>query len=184
MSSASGSAPGLAVAVVTVSDTRGEADDRSGALIAERLASAGHRIIDRAWIQDDIPTLRGHIQGLIARDDVDVCITTGGTGITVRDVTPEAIEPLVTKQLPGFGELFRWLSYKDIGSSTIQSRALGALCGGTLVFALPGSTGACRLAMDEILVHQLDLTHKPCNFAELLPRIRGESAPPPRSSAS
>jgi molybdenum cofactor biosynthesis protein B len=128
-----------------------------------------HRVI----ITDDIPLIQAQVQGFMADPEIAVVLVTGGTGITRRDVTPEAIAPLATRHIPGFGELFRWLSYADIGTSTIQSRADAWLCDTTLVFALPGSTNACALAMDRILVEQLDARHRPCNFIQLLDRIRG-----------
>lgn len=164
----------LNVAVLTVSDTRTEANDTSGDLINERLISAGHRVVRRAIVTDDLDVLRGRFREWIDDPDVNVIIVTGGTGLTRRDVTPEALKDFVTKPIPGFGELFRMLSYEDIGTSTIQSRAQAALTEDTLVFLLPGSTGACRLAMDRIIIQQLDFRHRPCNFVELLPRIRHE----------
>lgn len=164
----------VTVAVVTVSDTRTEADDRSGATIVEALETAGHELHSKQIVTDDLETIRACVRALIEIAEVDVVITTGGTGITPRDVTPEAVEALMTKPLAGFGELFRWLSFEDIGTSTIQSRATGGLCQRTLVFALPGSTGAVKLGMEKILIPQLDIRHRPCNFAQMLPRIRGE----------
>lgn len=161
------------VAVLTVSDTRTLATDGSGQLACDRLVAAGHVVAAREIVTDDVARIRARLAGWIADDDIDVIITTGGTGITARDVTPEALAPLVTKAIPGFGELMRWLSFEEIGTSTIQSRADGALCGATLVFMLPGSTGAVRLAMEKILLVQLDSRTRPCNFVELLPRIRG-----------
>ena len=161
----------LRCAVVTVSDTRTEQTDRSGALIAQRLADAGHQIARRRIIRDDLEELSALFGALVADAEVEVVLATGGTGITGRDITPEALAPHVSKEIPGFGELFRWLSYEDIGTSTIQSRATAALCDRTLVFLLPGSTGACTLAMDRILLEQLDARHKPCNFVTLLPRL-------------
>ncbi|MBK7825403.1 molybdenum cofactor biosynthesis protein B [Nannocystis sp.] len=162
------------VAVVTVSDTRTLATDRSGQTIAELLTGAGHRVIRRDIVRDNRDEIREALRGHIADREVDVIITTGGTGVTPRDVTPEALAPLVSKPIPGFGELFRWLSYAEIGTSTIQSRAEAALCDTTYVFLLPGSTGAVRTAMEKILLAQLDHRHRPCNFVELLPRIHGE----------
>ena len=161
------------VAVLTVSDTRSLADDRSGELAASRLAAAGHVIAARKIIRDEIEAIRGQLQAWIADPGVDVIVATGGTGVTPRDVTPEALAPLISKPIPGFGELFRWLSYEEIGTSTIQSRAEAALCGDTYVFLLPGSPGAVRTALDRVLLQQLDNRHRPCNFVELLPRIRG-----------
>jgi molybdenum cofactor biosynthesis protein B len=163
----------LGIAVLTVSDTRTLETDKSGALIAESVTAAGHVVAARTIVPDELTLLQSGFSALIADQTVDVVIATGGTGITQRDVTPEALTPLVTKWIPGFGELFRQLSYADIGPATIQSRAEAALCGGTLVFALPGSTGAVRLALEKIILPQLDIRTRPCNFAELLPRIRG-----------
>jgi len=161
------------VAVVTVSDTRTEPTDTSGTTIVERLVGAGHRVAARTIVPDDRATITETLRTFIQDPDIDVVITTGGTGVTRRDVTPEAMAPLVTKPIPGFGELFRWLSFEEIGTSTIQSRAEAALCDTTYVFLLPGSPGAVRTAMDRILLQQLDIRHRPCNFVELLPRIRG-----------
>lgn len=161
----------LGCAVVTVSDTRDERTDRSGALVRARLEQAGHRIERRRIVRDELTELRALFTELRDDDGVDVVVSTGGTGITRRDVTPEALAPLVTKSIPGFGELFRHLSFAEIGTATIQSRALAAVCGRTLFFLLPGSTGACRLAMDEIVLPQLDARSAPCNFAELLERL-------------
>lgn len=163
----------LGCAVLTVSDSRTPENDTSGDLIAERLCTAGHTVSHRAIITDDVALLRAAVARLSVADGIDVIILTGGTGLTLRDVTPEAVAPLADKQIVGFGELFRWLSFKDIGTSTVQSRADAWVVARALVFALPGSTGACRLGMDGILVEQLDSRHKPCNFANLLPRIRG-----------
>jgi molybdenum cofactor biosynthesis protein B len=161
----------LAVAVVTVSDTRNLETDTSGALLLELLGAAGHRIAERRLLRDDLLAIRELFA--LLRDDpaVQVVIATGGTGVTARDVTPEALEPLVSKSIPGFGELFRSLSYAQIGASTIQSRATAALCDQTLFFVLPGSRGAVRLALEQIILPQLDRRTKPCNFAELLPRF-------------
>jgi molybdenum cofactor biosynthesis protein B len=160
-------------AVITVSDTRTAENDTSGDLLAQRLETMGHFVRHRVIVTDDIPLIQAQVQGFMADPEIAVVLVTGGTGITRRDVTPEAIAPLATRHIPGFGELFRWLSYADIGTSTIQSRADAWLCDTTLVFALPGSTNACALAMDRILVEQLDARHRPCNFIQLLDRIRG-----------
>lgn len=160
-------------AVVTVSDTRSLSDDRSGQLACERLETMGHRLVARAIVPDDRNRIQATVTRYMANPEIDVVILTGGTGITRRDVTPEAVAALGTKHIPGFGELFRWLSYQDIGSSAIQSRADAWLCNTTLVFVLPGSTGAVKLAMDRILLEQLDNRHAPCNFIRLLPRIKG-----------
>jgi molybdopterin adenylyltransferase len=164
----------IQVAVLTVSDTRSEADDTSGAYIADRLAEVGHRIAARAIVVDSEAKIRAQLAQWIADPGIDVVIATGGTGVTPRDVTPEALAPLVTKHIPGFGELFRQLSYAEIGTATVQSRALAALCGNTYVFLLPGSTNGVKLGVDKILVPQLDHRSKPCNFVMLLPRIRNE----------
>jgi molybdenum cofactor biosynthesis protein B len=163
----------LGVARVTVSDTRTDSDDRSGALIDELVVGAGHRLVTGAIVRDDEHAIREQLRRHVADPDIDVVIATGGTGLTARDVTPEALAPLVTKPIPGFGELFRWLSYEEIGTSTIQSRAEAALCSGTLVFVLPGSPSAVRTALTRIVLPQLDIRQRPCNLAELLPRMRG-----------
>lgn len=160
------------IAVLTVSDTRGKDDDRSGDTLVEQLHTAGHLLADRTIVRDEVAAIRKTLEVWIASPEVDVVIATGGTGITGRDVTPEAFEGLYDKAIPGFGELFRMLSYQTIGSSTIQSRATAGVCRGTLLFALPGSTGACRDAWDGILVHQLDSRFRPCNFVELMPRFQ------------
>jgi molybdenum cofactor biosynthesis protein B len=164
----------LKVAVLTVSDTRDLRSDASGRLIVDELAAAGHELKERALVPDEIARIRALLETWTADPSVEVVITTGGTGITRRDVTLEALAPLVSKAIPGFGELFRMLSYAEIGSSTIQSRAEAALCDTTLVFCLPGSTGAVRLALEKIVIPQLDSRTEPCNFATLLPRIVGE----------
>lgn len=163
----------LRVAVLTVSDTRTAEDDRSGGVAVELLEDAGHEIAGREIVRDEVDEIRAALSRWIATGAVDVVVTTGGTGVTARDVTPEAMAPLVSKPIPGFGELFRWLSYGDIGAATIQSRAEAAVCSGTLVFLLPGSPRAVTFAMEKILLPQLDRRTRPCNFAELLPRIRG-----------
>lgn len=164
---------GLSIAVVTVSDTRTVETDTSGRFIVEQLTAAGHRVLSAQIVRDELQHIRALLSTLTQPGGADVVVLTGGTGVTRRDVTPEAIAPLVTKAIPGFGELFRMLSYAEIGASTIQSRAEAALCGESLVFALPGSTAAVRLALEKILIPQLDSRTKPCNFAQLLPRIRG-----------
>ena len=160
------------IAVLTVSDTRNLADDRSGELLVDRIQGAGHKVVSRELVIDDKLKIIKTIQLLIKNSEVDVVITTGGTGITGRDVTPEACKDLFEKEIPGFGELFRMLSYDKIGTSTIQSRATAGVAAGTYIFVLPGSPGACRDAWDEILVHQLDYRFKPCNFVELFPRLK------------
>ena len=159
------------IAVLTVSDTRGPAEDRSGDTLVARLTEAGHMLADRAIVRDDAGLIVKHLRAWIADPEVDCIITTGGTGVTGRDVTPEAIEQVAEKMVPGFGELFRWLSYATIGTSTVQSRACAAVAGGTYIFALPGSTGAVKDGWDGILRDQLDSRHRPCNFVELMPRL-------------
>ena len=161
----------LAIAVLTVSDTRGPDRDTSGDLLAERLESAGHRLAERRIVPDDVYVIRAVVSAWIADPNVQAILTTGGTGFTGRDSTPEALVPLFDKTIDGFGELFRQVSYDEIGSSTIQSRAVAGLANATLVFAMPGSTNACRTAWDKILENQLDVSFRPCNFAELLPRF-------------
>ena len=158
------------IAVLTISDTRTFADDRSGDTLAARIEAAGHIIADRKIVKDDKTSITSQLKGWIADEGIDVIISTGGTGLTGRDITPECFEPLYTKPIPGFGELFRMLSYKLIGTSTIQSRATAGLAGTTLMFALPGSTGAVKDAWDQILVTQLDVRFRPCNFVEMMPR--------------
>ncbi len=159
------------IAVLTVSDTRGEADDRSGRTLVERIEAAGHRVAAKAIVRDEKSDIVARLRGWIADPDVDVVIATGGTGVTGRDVTPEAFHAVYEKEVPGFGELFRMLSFQKIGTSTIQSRATAGVAGGTYLFALPGSPGACKDAWDDILVQQLDNRHRPCNFVELMPRL-------------
>lgn len=164
----------LRIAVLTVSDTRIEETDTSGKLLVERLTTAGHGLAEKAIVPDNIYRIREIVSRWIADESVRIVITTGGTGLTGRDGTPEAVCPLFDKEIAGFGELFRWLSYKDIRTSTVQSRAVAGVANGTYLFCLPGSSGACRLAWDEILKDQLDHRHRPCNFAELIPRLREE----------
>lgn len=160
------------IAVLTVSDTRTEATDRSGATLVQRLEDAGHRTAAKAIVPDDPNVIEAQLRTWIADSEVDVVLTTGGTGVTGRDTTPEAVRAVLDKEIPGFGELFRWLSFQKIGTSTIQSRALGGVGGGTYIFALPGSTGACKDAWDGILATQLDSRFRPCNFVELMPRLK------------
>jgi molybdenum cofactor biosynthesis protein B len=160
------------IAVLTVSDTRSSADDRSGDTLVERLQTAGHKLAARAIVKDEIPEITAQLDAWIADDSIDVVIATGGTGVTGRDVTPEAFAAVWEKEIPGFGELFRWISYQKIKTSTIQSRACAGVAHGTYLFALPGSPGACRDAWDEILKEQLDIRHRPCNFVEMMPRLR------------
>jgi len=159
------------IAVLTVSDTRTLDDDRSGDTLATRLTEAGHFLADRKICKDDADVIAEQFREWVADPGIDVVISTGGTGVTGRDVTPEALKQVTDKEIPGFGELFRWLSYQKIATSTVQSRATAAVADGTYIFVLPGSTGACKDAWDDILVHQLDYRHMPCNFVELMPRL-------------
>lgn len=159
------------IAVLTVSDTRTIETDRSGALLEERIRGAGHELVERRIVRDEESALIEQLERWIAEPEIEVILATGGTGVTGRDVTPEAFHAVYDKEIPGFGELFRMLSYEKIGTSTIQSRATAGVAKGTYLFALPGSPSACRDAWDEILVYQLDIRLRPCNFAELLPRL-------------
>ena len=159
------------IAVMTVSDTRTEEDDKSGQILVDRIKSAGHQVAEKRIVKDEVELIQAALKEWIGSDSVDVVIATGGTGVTGRDVTPEAFEALYDKPIPGFGELFRQLSYANIKTSTMQSRATGGVTQGTFLFALPGSSGACKDAWDMILVHQLDSTHKPCNLVQLMPRL-------------
>lgn len=159
------------IAVLTISDTRSLADDRSGDALVERLTKAGHILAEREVLKDDRDLIVARLHALIDNPEVDCIITTGGTGVTGRDVTPEALEQVADKMIPGFGELFRWLSYATIGTSTVQSRACACVARGTYIFALPGSTGAVKDGWDGILATQLDSRHRPCNFVELMPRL-------------
>jgi molybdenum cofactor biosynthesis protein B len=161
----------LNIAVLVVSDTRTESDDISGKLLVEQAEAAGHRIIEKKIVPDNIYRIRAAVSDWIARDEVQVVITTGGTGVTGRDGTPEAILPLLDKVLDGFGEMFRILSYQDIKTSTIQSRALAGVANATYLFCLPGSSGACRTAWDLLIKDQLDSRTKPCNLVQLMPRL-------------
>ena len=161
----------IRIAVLTVSDTRGLAEDRSGDTLVARLEGVGHVLAERVILRDDVDAIVEQLNRWIDDASVDCIITTGGTGVTGRDVTPEAIERVADKMIPGFGELFRWLSYQTIGTSTVQSRACACVARGTYIFALPGSTGAVKDAWDGILKDQLDSRHRPCNFVELMPRL-------------
>ena len=161
----------LAIAVLTVSDTRSLAEDRSGDTLVERLTKAGHRLGDRSVVTDDVAAIRAKVEAWIADPAIDVIITTGGTGFTGRDVTPEAIEPLFEKRMDGFSAIFHRISYDKIGTSTIQSRAIGGVASATYLVVLPGSPGACKDAWDGILAAQLDYRHRPCNFVEIMPRL-------------
>ena len=161
----------LKIAVLTVSDTRVLDDDKSGSTLAERIEKAGHVVAARAIVTDDVEKIRAQMRTWIADPGIDIVISTGGTGFTGRDVTPEAAEPLFEKRMDGFSTLFHMVSHPKIGSSTIQSRATAGVANATFIFCLPGSPGACRDAWDEILVHQLDYRYRPCNFVELMPRL-------------
>jgi molybdenum cofactor biosynthesis protein B len=161
----------LKIAVLTVSDTRDLADDKSGATLAERIAKAGHAVADRAIVTDDVEKIRARVKAWIADPAIDVIITTGGTGFTGRDVTPEALEPLFEKRMDGFATLFLMVSHAKIGTSAIQTRATAGVAGATYIFCLPGSPGACKDGWDDILVHQLDYRYRPCNFVEIMPRL-------------
>lgn len=162
----------LSIAVLTVSDTRTEETDKSGALLAERITSSGHRLAEKRIVRDDVYAIRAAVSAWIADPGVDVVITTGGTGVTGRDGTPEAVAVLLDKEIEGFGEMFRMLSYDEIGTSSLQSRCLAGVANGTFVFCLPGSTNACATGWDKILRAQLDIRTRPCNFAELIPRLK------------
>ena len=161
----------LRIAVLTVSDSRGEVEDKSGSLLRERAEAAGHRVLAREIVRDDIYQMRAVISRWIADPEVQVILATGGTGVTGRDSTPEAVMPLLDKEIEGFGELFRAISREEIGTASIQSRALGGLANGTFIFCLPGSSGACRTAWDQILAPQLDHRTRPCNFPQLIKRL-------------
>jgi molybdopterin adenylyltransferase len=160
------------IALLTISDSRTEENDTSGDILAERITDAGHEIVRRSILRDDTDVLVARLHNLIDDETVDCVILTGGTGLTGRDITPEALDRVKSKDIPGFGELFRMLSFATIGTSTIQSRACAVLARGTYIFALPGSNGAVKDGWDQILVHQLDSRHRPCNFVELMPRLR------------
>ena len=161
----------LNIAVLTVSDTRELADDKSGTTLVERIEAAGHRLAARAIVTDDVEKIRAQVKAWIADPGIDVVISTGGTGFTGRDVTPEALEPLFEKRMDGFATMFLLVSERKIGTSALQPRPTAGVAGATYIFCLPGSPGACRDAWDEILVHQLDYRYRPCNFVEILPRL-------------
>jgi len=161
----------LKIAVLTISDTRDIKDDKSGALLVQRIVAAGHYVAERSIVTDDVDAIRARVKSWIADPVIDAIITTGGTGFTGRDVTPEAVEPLFEKKMDAFSALFLVVSFQKIGTSAIQSRATAGLANGTYIFCLPGSPSACRDAWDEILVHQLDYRYRPCNFVELMPRL-------------
>ena len=160
------------IALLTISDTRTLAEDTSGDILAERITSAGHQLVTREISRDDKNEIAAHLHRWIEDEEIDAILTTGGTGLTGRDVTPEALDRVKDKDIPGFGELFRWLSFETIGTSTIQSRACAVIARGTYIFALPGSNGAVKDGWDKILALQLDSRHRPCNFVELMPRLR------------
>ena len=168
----------IRIAVMTISDTRTMDTDTSGALLIDRLQNAGHILCGRVIVRDEKSDIEYMLRKYISDEDIEVVLATGGTGVTGRDVTPEAFHSVYEKEIPGFGELFRMLSFKIINTSAMQSRATAGTAGGTYLFALPGSTSACRDAWDEILVYQLDIRHRPCNFAELLPRLQNSPDKP------
>jgi molybdenum cofactor biosynthesis protein B len=165
------------IAILTVSDTRNESDDKSGQTLAELISAAGHRVAQRRIVRDEKAAIIAQLKAWIADPSIDVVIATGGTGVTGRDVTPEAFHAVYEKEIAGFGELFRWLSYQKVGTSTIQSRATAGVAGGTYLFALPGSPGACRDGWEDIIKHQLDNRHRPCNLVELMPRLNEHLKP-------
>ena len=159
------------IAIVTISDTRDLDNDKSGDVLAHRIGHSGHNIVARKIVKDDFKQITKLFQSLINNEKIDVVISTGGTGLTGRDITPEVMKTLFEKSIDGFGEMFRWLSYSKIGTSALQSRALAGVTNGTYIFCLPGSPSACKDGWDDILVHQLDIRHKPCNFVEIMPRL-------------
>jgi len=161
----------IKIAIMTVSDSRTEADDTSGDALVERLTEAGHKLAEKLILPDDKYKIREAVSRWIADANVDVVISTGGTGLTGRDITPEAVTPLFDKEIEGVGELFRWVSYQEIGTSTIASRCIGGLANGTFIFCLPGSTGACRTGWDKVIAPQLDCNTRPCNIVALMPRL-------------
>ena len=167
----------VSIAVLTISDSRTDDDDKSGDLLVSRLTEAGHHLSAKAIVTDDKPAIIEKLQAFIEDDKIDVVISTGGTGLTGRDVTPEAFRAVFEKEIEGFGEMFRFLSFQKIGTSTLQSRAVAGVAGGTYLFALPGSPSACRDAWDDLLVHQLDYRHRPCNFVEIMPRLTETGLP-------
>ena len=165
------------IAILTVSDTRGLADDKSGQTLIDLVTKDGHRVAARVIVRDEIAAIVSQLHAWIADPSIDVVISTGGTGVTGRDVTPEALEALFEKRIEGFGEVFRWISFQKIGTSTMQSRAVAGVANATYIFALPGSTGACKDGWDDILRQQLDIRFRPCNFAELMPRLNEGKMP-------
>jgi molybdenum cofactor biosynthesis protein B len=161
----------LNIAILTISDTRTEDSDKSGKVLVERLREAGHKLAEKMIVPDDVYRIRAAVSDWIAADNINVVITTGGTGVTGRDGTPEAIKPLLDKEIEGFGEVFRAVSYEQIRTSTLQSRALAGVANGTYIFCVPGSSGACRTAWDQVIAQQLDYRTRPCNLVELMPRL-------------
>jgi molybdenum cofactor biosynthesis protein B len=161
----------LNIAILTISDTRTENSDKSGKVLVERLREAGHKLAEKMIVPDDVYRIRAAVSDWIAADNINVVITTGGTGVTGRDGTPEAIKPLLDKEIEGFGEVFRAVSYEQIRTSTLQSRALAGVANGTYIFCVPGSSGACRTAWDQVIAQQLDYRTRPCNLVELMPRL-------------
>jgi len=172
MAKAEGQFVPVNIAVMTVSDSRTEETDKSGGLLCDRIQTAGHTLAEKVIVPDHIYQIRAVVSRWIADEAVQAIITTGGTGVTGRDGTPEAVQPLLDKEISGFGEIFRMISYQEIKTSTIQSRALAGVANGTYIFCLPGSSGACRTGWDELIQDQLDVRHSPCNLAELMPRLR------------
>lgn len=162
----------LNIAVLTISDSRSDATDTSGKVLVDRLTQAGHQLAEKSIVADDKYQLRAILSRWIADPEIEIVITTGGTGLTGRDITPEAIQPLLDKVIEGFGELFRYVSYKKISTSTMQSRAFAGIANGTAIFCLPGSPGACKDGWDDILVYQFDIAHAPCNLVEIMPRLK------------
>ena len=160
------------ISIVTISDTRNLENDKSGNVLVQRVQNSGHKILSRKIVKDDFDQISELFQWLINDNNIDVIISTGGTGLTGRDITPEVMETLFEKSIDGFGEMFRWLSFSKIGTSALQSRALAGVTKGTYIFCLPGSPSACKDGWDDILVHQLDIRHKPCNFVEIMPRLQ------------
>jgi molybdopterin adenylyltransferase len=170
------------IAILTVSDTRDQTSDRSGNALVEMLTRDGHKLAARAIVRDDVDQIQAQLRAWIADPAIDVVVSTGGTGVTGRDVTPEAFEPLFEKKIDGFGEMFRMISFQKVGTSALQSRATGGVAGGTYLFALPGSPSACRDGWDEILKWQLDARHRPCNLVELMPRLQEHLKTPPKAT--
>ena len=160
------------ISIVTISDTRNLENDKSGNVLVQRVQNSGHKILSRKIVKDDFDQISELFQNMINDKNIDVIISTGGTGLTGKDITPEVMETLFEKSIDGFGEMFRWLSFAKIGTSALQSRALAGVTKGTYIFCLPGSPSACKDGWDDILVHQLDIRHKPCNFVEIMPRLR------------